>query len=128
MAIPQTASNTFPLFLAQGYIDVVFCALTVFQTIIYIDCNTDENQGIAPTLMVAQVALASKYTSDTELITNGISCTKIGGRNQNMNRPEVAGHSMVTGEGQIDIASRVYDTPAAFIIGESWVDPGMYFL
>ncbi|KJA24684.1 hypothetical protein HYPSUDRAFT_200251 [Hypholoma sublateritium FD-334 SS-4] len=79
--IPATnASNRLALFVASDYVGAVFFAIA----------------GIAPTLMVARVTLASNSTSDTEAKTVGISGIQLGEQNPNVQTAEVVGLDAVS--------------------------------
>ncbi|KJA18851.1 hypothetical protein HYPSUDRAFT_205069 [Hypholoma sublateritium FD-334 SS-4] len=65
--IPQRPSDVWTIFTVANYVGVVLYAIT----------------GIAPTLMVARIALLSSLTSDTEPTTTGASDIQFGWQNLN---------------------------------------------
>ncbi|KJA15918.1 hypothetical protein HYPSUDRAFT_333942 [Hypholoma sublateritium FD-334 SS-4] len=80
-AIPQNDANSLTLFTAENYVGVILYATA----------------AIAPTVMVARVALASNFTSETEP-TIAASSIPFGGQNPNINALEVVGHTTVSPE------------------------------
>ncbi|KJA18842.1 hypothetical protein HYPSUDRAFT_44840 [Hypholoma sublateritium FD-334 SS-4] len=74
VAIPQNQSNVWPIYIATNYAGVILSAIT----------------GIAPTLMVARVTLASNSTTDPTII--GVSGIQFGEQAPNIKTGEDGSH------------------------------------